>query len=68
MGDSDGDALLAFRLEPIDQQRQIHVLACPAVPAAVAGDGGERVLEDQLAVEQQAADQRGLAVIDGAAA
>ena len=67
VGDIDGDALLALGLQPVDQQREVDILAGRAVLAAVAGDGGQRVLEDQLAVEQQAADQRRLAVIDRAA-
>ena len=67
IGDVDRDALLALRLQPIDQQREIHVVAGGAVLAAVARERQQLVLEHQLGVVEQAADQGGFAVIDAAA-
>jgi hypothetical protein len=61
VGDVDGDALLALGPQPVGEQRQVHVVA-------LAGplDRGVLVLEHRLAVEQQPADQRALAVVDRA--
>ena len=67
VGDIDGDALLALGLEPVDQQRQIDVLAGGAVLAAVARQGRELVLENQLGVVQQPADERRFAIVHRAA-
>jgi hypothetical protein len=65
VGDVDGDALLALGLQAVGEQRQVD-----GGHAALAGgllDGGQGVGQDGLGVEQQAADQGALAVIDGAA-
>ena len=51
IGDVDRDALLALRLEPVGEQREIL-------------DSLALVLRDRSAIEQQPADQRGLAVVD----
>jgi 3'(2'), 5'-bisphosphate nucleotidase len=61
--DVDGDALLALGFQAIHQQGEVHVLAHGAMLAAVLGDGRQGVFHDQLAVVEQPADQRGLAVI-----
>ena len=64
VGHVDGDALLAFGPQAVGEQRQVGSL----VPARrlMPLDRTELVFEDRLAVEQQAADQGGLAVIDRA--
>ena len=68
IGDVDGDALLALGLEPVHQQREIDVVAGGAVPGAESRcQRRQLILEDQLAVVQQPADQGRLAVIDRAA-
>ena len=67
VGDVDGDALLALGGEAVDQQREIDVVALGAVAAAVGFERRELVVEQQLGVVQQAADQRALAVVDAAA-
>jgi hypothetical protein len=61
VGHVDGDALLALGLQAVGQQRQVDGPAGGAALQRV-----ELVGEDGLAVEQQAADQRALAVVDGA--
>jgi hypothetical protein len=60
----DGDALLALDGEAVGEEREVE----PAVAAALGGarDGGELVLEQALRIEQQPADERALAVVDGA--
>ena len=67
VADIDGDALFALRLQAIDQQREIRHVAEGAVVPAVAGQGRQMVIRNDLGVEQQAADQRALAVVDAAA-
>ena len=65
VGDVDGDALFALGLQAVGEQRQVD-----GGEAALGGralDGGERVGQDGLGVEEQAADQGALAVIDRAA-
>ena len=64
VGDVDRDALLPLRAEAVRDQCQVGVLV-PAL-AARALDRLELVLEDLLRVVQQAADERALAVVDGA--
>ena len=67
IGHVDRDALLAFRLEAVDQQRQVERAAQGAVPLAVGLDPGKLVLEDEFGFVEQAADQGGLAVVHAAA-
>jgi len=64
VSDVDGDALLAFGLEPVGEQREVRIL----VTAIRRGllHRCELVFEDGFRVEQQAPDQRGLAVVDAA--
>jgi hypothetical protein len=67
VGDVDRDALLALGLQPVDQQRQIDVLADRAVFLRIPLKRRQLILEDQLGVIEQTADQGRLAVIHGAA-
>ena len=60
----DRDALLPLRSEPVGQQGEVGVLV--AAFTARALDRLELVLEDLLRVVQQTADERALAVVDGA--
>ena len=61
--DVDGDALFALGAQAVGHQGQVGVV----VPAFLGGalDRGQLVLHDGLGVVQQAADQGGLAVVDG---
>ena len=51
----------------IDQQGEVDLLAGRSVPAAVLRQGRELVVQDQPRIVEQAADQRGLAVVHRAA-
>ena len=64
VGDVDRDALLALGAQTVGEQRQVDRVA--AAVAADAFDGRKLVRENRLGVVQQPADQRGLAVVDGA--
>ena len=44
VGDVDGDALLALRLQPIDEQREVHVVAGRAEGGGIAPQVGDLVL------------------------
>ena len=67
IGDIDGDALLAFVLQPIEQQREIDILAGRAKAPRLLFQRGELVAHDQVGIVEQAPDQRRFAVIDRAA-
>ncbi len=67
VGDIDGDALLALGGEPVHQQREVDALVADRAVLALLAQRGELVVEDELAVIEQPADQRRLAVIDAAA-
>ena len=67
IGDVDGDALLAFGLEPVDQKRIVDRLACRAELLRVALERGKLVVEDELLLVQHPSDEGGLAVVDRAA-
>ena len=67
IGDVDRDALVAFRCQAIDQQCIVGATLDRAEALAVAFQRCQHVIRDGAAFEQQASDQRGLAVIDGAA-
>ena len=67
VGDVDRDALLALGGEPVDQQREIDLLALCAVALAVAFERGELVLEDHPRIVEQPTDQRRLAIVHAAA-
>ena len=67
VGDIDGDALLALGLQAVNQEGEIDLLADRAVFLGIAFQRSQLVLEDQLGVVEQAADQGRFAVVDGAA-
>ena len=67
MRDVDRDALLALGRQPVQQQREVEVAVDGAVAPRVRLERRELVVEDQPGLEQQAPDQRRLAVVDGAA-
>jgi hypothetical protein len=56
----DGDALLALGREPVGEQREVDAAV---VEALALLERGELVLEDHARVVEQAADERGLAVV-----
>ncbi len=65
VGDVDRDPLLALGAQPVGEQREVDVAV--AAPLARLLDRLHLVDEHLLRVEEQAADQRRLAVVDGAA-
>ena len=67
VGDVDGDALLALGREAVDEQGEVELAALGADLLRVGLERGEVVLEHELGVVEQPADQRGLAVVDAAA-
>jgi hypothetical protein len=67
VGDVDRDALLALGGQPVEQQRVVELAVLRAGPLGVGLQRGELVVEDQLGLPQQAADERALAVVDAAA-
>ena len=67
VGDVDRDALFAFGLEAVGQQGRVEIRARRAVRQRVLADGRQLILVDLVAVEEQAADEGGLAVVDAAA-
>ena len=67
VGDVDGDALLALGLQTVDEEGEVDVFAGGAVLRRIALQGGELVLEQELGVVEQPADQGRLAVVHGAA-
>ncbi len=62
VGDVDGDALLAFEREPVGEEREVE--AARAAPRGGLRNGCQLVLEQSLGVEQEAPDERALAVVD----
>jgi hypothetical protein len=67
VGHVNGDALLALRLQPVDQQREIHFVAGSAVLLGVALQILDLILHQEVGIVEEPADQRRLAVIDAAA-
>ena len=67
VGDVDGNALFAFCLQAVDEQRQVEIAVEAARARAVGFNGGELVFVDLFGIVQQAADQGALAVVDAAA-
>ncbi len=67
IGDVDGDALLPLGLQPVDQKREVDVAAGGAVLLRILFQGREMILEQELGIVEQPADQRRLAVVDAAA-
>ena len=67
IGDVDGDALFALGGKPVDQKREIDAgRACRPVAALIL-ERRQLIIEDELAVIEQAPDQGRLAIIDTAA-
>ena len=67
ISDVDGDALLALGLQPVDQQREVDILAGGAEFLGILFQGGQSVFEQQFRIVQQTPNQGGFAVIDAAA-
>ena len=67
VGDVDGDPLLPLGLQAVDEQGEIEVVPRGAMAGAVAGQGGQLVVEDQLGIVEKPADQGRLAVVHRAA-
>ena len=67
MRDVDCDALFALGRQAVEQQREVELAVDRAVTARVGLERRELVVEDQARLEQQAPDQRALAVVDAAA-
>ena len=67
VGDIDGDALFAFRLETVDEERRVDPVSTRSPDTACRGDVGEFILEDERGVVEQTCDECRLAVIDTAA-
>jgi hypothetical protein len=67
VGDVDRDALLALGRQAVQQQREVEVAVVGAAGARVALQRRQLILEDQLRLPQQPADERALAVVDRAA-
>jgi hypothetical protein len=64
IGDVDRDLLLALGREPVEEEREIKLLALGPVFAGLNRERIQLVVEQQPGLVEQAADQRGLAVID----
>src|SRR3546814_6293896 len=67
ISDVDGDPLLAFGGEAVDEQREVDFLPLRSDALAVGFERGELILEDYFAVVKQPPDQRRLAVVDRSA-
>ena len=67
VGDVDRDPLLALVFETVQQQREIDVVPRRAEAARLAPEACELILQDQLGVVEQPANQCRFAVIDRAA-
>ena len=66
VGDVDRDALLALGAEAVGEEREVERRRREAPLGRGAGDLLELVGEDRLGVVEQAPDEGGLAVVDGA--
>ena len=67
VGDVDGDALLALGGQAVDEQREVELVALRSHLLGVGLQGVEMVLEHEMRLVEQSADQRALAVVDAAA-
>ena len=63
VGDVDGDALLALRLQPVHQQREIDIVAGGAEFLAILLQRDKLVVRDRMGVVEQPPDQRRFAII-----
>jgi hypothetical protein len=62
VGDVDRDALLALRLEPVREEREIDRAGGPALRRSL--DGPDLILVHAARVVQQPSDQRALPIVD----
>lgn len=67
VGHVDRNTLFALRLKSVGKQRQVGLVAGGAVTPTVARERREMIVRHELGIEQKAADQRALAVVDAAA-
>jgi hypothetical protein len=67
IGDINRDALLALRLESVNEQREIDFLSDGAVLLGILLQRRQLIVENQLAFIEQTPDQRRLSVVDGTA-
>jgi hypothetical protein len=67
IGHVDRDALLALGRQPVEQQREVEIATLRADLGRVGLERGEVILEHQMRLVQQPADQGALAVVDAAA-
>jgi hypothetical protein len=67
VGDVDGDALLALRVEAVEQQGEIQPGTLGAGFARIRLQRGDLILEQGAGCVEQTADERALSVIDTAA-
>src|SRR5262249_40117157 len=67
VGDANSEALFALGFQTVHQKREIDVVAVGGELLGILFQRREVILEQHLGVVEQAADQRGLAVVDGAA-
>src|SRR3546814_6915695 len=67
ISDVDGDSLLTLRGEAVDEKREVDILTLRTHALAVGFECGKLILEDHLAVIEQATDEGGFAVINAAA-
>jgi hypothetical protein len=67
VGHVDSDALLALGFQPVEQQSEIDLGAHGAVLLRIAGARRQMIVEDQVLLVEQAADQGRLAVVNRAA-
>ena len=59
----NGDALFTLRLQPVDQQRQIHGIARGTALLRIPRNRRQLIIKDHLGVMQQPANQGRLAII-----
>jgi hypothetical protein len=64
VGDVDGDTLFALGLEAVGEEGEVDVFVATAARGLL--HRFELVLEDRFGIVKQAADEGGLAVVDGA--
>ena len=67
VGHVDRDPLLALGRQAVEQQREVELPGPRAHPLRVGLQRRELIVEQRLGLEQQAADERALAVVDAAA-
>jgi hypothetical protein len=67
IGDVDRDPLLALGDQPVEQEREVELVALGAETLRIAGERRQVVVEDEICLVQEASDQRALAVVDTAA-